>query len=173
MAQKFRKIGVITSGGDAPGMNAAVRAITRAANARGVRVMGIYGGYRGMIHDEMIELTDREVSNKIQLSGTILYSDRCLRFKDPEGMKEALENCKEKEIDVIKKLVDEVYKPTIEDLKDGRLVTSGGRVLGVTATADTLGEAVAEAYETAGLIDFENAYYRHDIGERALSALEG
>ncbi len=99
MAQKFRKIGVITSGGDAPGMNAAIRAITRAANARGVRVMGIYGGYRGMIHDEMIELTDREVSNKIQLSGTILYSDRCLEFKEEAGMQKAIAVLRKHEID--------------------------------------------------------------------------
>ena len=63
MEKKFRKIGVLTSGGDAPGMNAAVRAVARTANARGVEVVGIYGGYRGMIHDEMIDLTNRAVSN--------------------------------------------------------------------------------------------------------------
>ncbi len=99
MEQKFRKIGVLTSGGDAPGMNAAVRAVTRAANARGVKVMGIIGGYRGMIHDEMIELTNREVSGKIQLSGTFLYSDRCLEFKEEAGMQKAIETLKKHEID--------------------------------------------------------------------------
>ncbi len=95
----FRKIGVLTSGGDAPGMNAAVRAITRAANAKGVKVMGIIGGYRGMIHDEMIELTDRAVSNKIMLSGTFLYSDRCLEFKEEAGMQKAIATLKKHEID--------------------------------------------------------------------------
>ena len=99
MAQKFRKIGVLTSGGDAPGMNAAVRAVTRAANARGVEVVGIYGGYRGLIHDEMIDLTNREVSNKINLSGTFLYSDRCLEFKEEAGMQKAIETLKRHEID--------------------------------------------------------------------------
>lgn len=99
MEQKFRKIGVLTSGGDAPGMNAAVRAVTRAANARGVKVMGIYGGYRGMIHDEMIELTNREVSNIIQLSGTFIYSDRCLEFKEEAGMQKAIAILKKHEID--------------------------------------------------------------------------
>ena len=99
MAQKFRKIGVLTSGGDAPGMNAAVRAVTRAANARGVEVVGIYGGYRGMIYDEMIDLTNREVSNKINLSGTFLYSDRCLEFKEEEGMQKAIANLKKHNID--------------------------------------------------------------------------
>ena len=99
MAQKFRKIGVLTSGGDAPGMNAAVRAVTRAANERGVQVVGILGGYRGMIHDEMIDLSNRDVSNKIQLGGTFLYSDRCLEFKEEWGMKKAIENLRKHEID--------------------------------------------------------------------------
>ena len=99
MATKFRKIGVLTSGGDAPGMNAAVRAVTRAALARGVEVMGIYGGYRGMIDDDMIPLTAREVSNKISLGGTFLYSDRCLEFKEEEGMQKAIATLKRHEID--------------------------------------------------------------------------
>lgn len=99
MAQKFRKIGVLTSGGDAPGMNAAVRAVTRAATAQGVEVMGILGGYRGMIYDEMIELTNREVSNKIKLSGTFIYSDRCLEFKEEAGMQKAIATLKKHEID--------------------------------------------------------------------------
>ncbi|MBR7032031.1 MAG: ATP-dependent 6-phosphofructokinase [Clostridia bacterium] len=99
MAEKFRKIGVLTSGGDAPGMNAAVRAVAREALAHGVEVMGIYGGYRGMIYDEMIELTSREVSNKITLGGTFLYSDRCLEFKEEEGMRKAIETLKRHEID--------------------------------------------------------------------------
>ncbi len=99
MANKFRKIAVLTSGGDAPGMSAAVRAVTRAALARGVQVMGIYGGYRGMIDDDMIELTSREVSNKITLGGTFLYSDRCLEFKEEAGMQKAIATLKKHEID--------------------------------------------------------------------------
>lgn len=99
MAKKFRKIGVLTSGGDAPGMNAAVRAVTRAALARGVEVMGIYGGYRGMIDDDMIALTAREVSNKITLGGTFLYSDRCLEFKEESGMQKAIATLKRHDID--------------------------------------------------------------------------
>ena len=99
MAAKFRKIGVLTSGGDSPGMNAAVRAVAREALSHGVEVMGIYGGYRGMIYDEMIELTSREVSNKITLGGTFLYSDRCLEFKEEEGLRKAIETLKRHEID--------------------------------------------------------------------------
>ena len=101
MGNKFRKIGVLTSGGDAPGMNAAVRAVTRSALARGVEVMGIYGGYRGLIYDDMIELKARNVSNIIWRGGTFLYSDRCLEFKTEEGMQKAIENCKKHGIDGI------------------------------------------------------------------------
>ena len=101
MGNKFRKIGVLTSGGDAPGMNAAVRAVTRTALARGVEVMGIYGGYRGLIHDDMIELKARNVSNIIWRGGTFLFSDRCLEFKTEEGMQKAIENCKKHDIDGI------------------------------------------------------------------------
>lgn len=99
MDQKFKKIGVLTSGGDAPGMNAAVRAVTRAANAKGVEVVGFIGGYRGMIYDETVNLTNREVSNKINLSGTFLYSDRCLEFKEEEGMQKAIATLKKHGID--------------------------------------------------------------------------
>ncbi len=101
MEKKFRKIGVLTSGGDAPGMNAAVRAVTRTARARGVEVVGIMGGYRGLIHDEIIDLTNRDVSNKINLSGTFLYSDRCLEFKEEAGMQKAIETIKRHGIDGI------------------------------------------------------------------------
>jgi len=99
MAQKFKKIAVLTSGGDAPGMNAAVRAVTRTALAQGVEVVGILGGYRGMIYDEMIPLTSGAVSNKIQLSGTFLYSDRCVEFKEEAGMQKAIATLKKHEIE--------------------------------------------------------------------------
>ncbi len=101
MEKKFKRIGVLTSGGDAPGMNAAVRAVTRAALARGVEVMGIYGGYSGLIHDKMINLSARNVSNIISRGGTFLYSDRCVEFKTEEGMQKAVETCKKNGIDGI------------------------------------------------------------------------
>lgn len=95
MAQKaFKRIGVLTSGGDSPGMNAAVRAVTRSALAKGVEVMGIYKGYTGLIQDEMKLFTARDVSNIINRGGTILYSDRCLEFKTEEGMQKAIATCK-------------------------------------------------------------------------------
>ncbi len=99
--EKFRRIGVLTSGGDAPGMNAAIRAITRRALANGIEVMGIIGGYSGLIHDKMIPLTARRVSGIINLGGTTLYSDRCLEFKTEEGMQKAIDTCKRNNIDAI------------------------------------------------------------------------
>ena len=77
----FRKIGVLTSGGDAPGMNSAIRAITRSALARGVEVVGIYKGYTGLISGELRDLTAAEVEHIGSTGGTMLYSDRCPEFK--------------------------------------------------------------------------------------------
>ncbi len=101
MAKNFRRIGVLTSGGDAPGMNAAVRAVTRAAIDKGVEVVGIYEGYKGLIHDNMKVFRDTDVSNIINIAGTSLYSDRCLEFKTEEGMQKAIATCRENQIDGI------------------------------------------------------------------------
>ena len=98
---KFRRIGVLTSGGDAPGMNNAVRAVTRAAIAGGVEVIGINGGYSGLVNDNVRLLTARDVSNVVTHGGTMLYSDRCNEFKTEEGMQKAVETCKKYEIDGI------------------------------------------------------------------------
>lgn len=99
--KQFRKIGVLTSGGDAPGMNAAVRAVVRTALARGVEVYGIYRGYSGLIDKDVRPLGLRDVSNIVNKGGTFLYSDRCLEFKTEEGMAKAVATCKELGIDGI------------------------------------------------------------------------
>ena len=99
--EKFRRIGVLTSGGDAPGMNAAIRAVTRAAFDRGVEVMGIYRGYSGLIDGDIKPLGLRDVSNIINHGGTILYSDRCPEFKTEEGMQKAIATCRAFHIDGI------------------------------------------------------------------------
>lgn len=99
MEKKFRKIAVLTSGGDAPGMNAAVRAVVNCAIANGVEVYGLMRGYSGLLEDDMKILSSRDVANIAGEGGTILYSDRCLRFKEPEGMADALKNCEKNEID--------------------------------------------------------------------------
>lgn len=97
----FRRIGVLTSGGDAPGMNNAVRAVVRTAIANGIEVVGINGGYRGLVHDDVRILSARDVSNIVKDGGTMLYSDRCLEFKEEAGMQAAVATCKKYEIDGI------------------------------------------------------------------------
>ena len=99
--KKFKRIGVLTSGGDAPGMNAAVRAVVRTALSHNVEVMGIYRGYSGLIDGDIRKLDYRDVSNIINKGGTVLYSDRCPEFATPEGMAKAVETCREFGIDGI------------------------------------------------------------------------
>ena len=98
---KFKKIGILTSGGDAPGMNAIIRAVTRKALEQNVEVVGIIGGYRGLLEENLIPLTSISVSNIITHGGTILYSDRCLEFKTEEGMQKAIATCRKHSIDAI------------------------------------------------------------------------
>lgn len=81
----IKSIGILTSGGDAPGMNAAIRAVTRAAIFAEFKVYGIYRGYRGLITDEIQEFTTQNVSNIIQRGGTILKTARCQEWTTKEG----------------------------------------------------------------------------------------
>ena len=100
--ENFRRIGILTSGGDAPGMNAAIRAAARAALARGVEVYGIYEGYQGLIDGNMkLYTSPRELCNIINRSGTYLYTARCDEFKTEEGMAKAIATCKKNNIDSI------------------------------------------------------------------------
>ena len=99
--KKFKNIAVLTSGGDAPGMNAAVRAVVRTAISHNVNVMGIFRGYSGLIDGDIRPLNLRDVSNVINKGGTVLYSDRCPEFQTPEGMAKAVETCKTLGIDGI------------------------------------------------------------------------
>lgn len=88
-----KKIGILTSGGDAPGMNAAIRAVARAALKKGFEVVGIKRGYNGLINGDMVELTERSVSDIIQRGGTMLYTARCLEFKEEAGLQKAKKTC--------------------------------------------------------------------------------
>lgn len=99
--QKFRKIGILTSGGDAPGMNACVKAAVHRAAELGIDVIGINGGYAGLINDDLVELTERKVSDIAGESGTILYSSRCPEFKTEEGMQTAIATCRRNSIDAL------------------------------------------------------------------------
>jgi 6-phosphofructokinase 1 len=96
--QKVTKIGVLTSGGDAPGMNAAVRAVVRTGIYNGLEVFGIMRGYSGMIEDDIVKMESRSVANIIQRGGTILKTARCKEFFSPEGRKKAYENLKKRGI---------------------------------------------------------------------------
>lgn len=101
MEMKFKKIGVLTSGGDAPGMNAVIKAVTCAAIDHGVEVVGILGGYSGLINDRVRPLTEIDVADIISKGGTMLFSDRCDEFKTEEGMQKAIATCKKHNIDGI------------------------------------------------------------------------
>ncbi len=99
MGKTVKTIGVLTSGGDAPGMNAAVRSVVRTAIFNGIRVIGIRRGYNGLLNGDMFEMNLRSVSDIIQRGGTILYTARCLEFKEPAGVEKAKNICIESGID--------------------------------------------------------------------------
>ncbi len=101
MKYEIKCVGVLTSGGDAPGMNAAIRAVTRTAIFNGIRVKAIYRGYKGLITNEIVEFQTQNVSNIIQQGGTILKTARCMEFMTPEGRKLAYENMRNAEIDAL------------------------------------------------------------------------
>ena len=98
---KINCIGILTSGGDAPGMNAAIRAVTRAGIAAGLKVKGIYRGYEGLINNEIQDFTTENVSKIIQRGGTILKTARSKDFLTPEGRKKAYDNMVEQGIDAL------------------------------------------------------------------------
>ncbi|WP_378175279.1 6-phosphofructokinase [Aquimarina sp. SS2-1] len=101
MAKQIRTIGVMTSGGDSPGMNAAIRAVARACAYYNVKCIGFYRGYQGMIENDHCELNARSVRNIISSGGTILKSARSKDFRTPEGRKKAAENLKKAEVDAM------------------------------------------------------------------------
>ena len=99
MAKEIKTIGVLTSGGDAPGMNAAIRAVVRRALANGVRVKGIKKGYQGLMNEEIIDLERWYISDTIQRGGTILGTARCSEMRTEEGQQRAVQTCRKFGID--------------------------------------------------------------------------
>ncbi len=99
MAKKINTIGILTSGGDAPGMNAAIRAVVRRAISNGKKVKGILKGYQGLLNEEIIDMTPRSVSDIIQKGGTILRTARCEEFKTKEGQELGASMCRKHKID--------------------------------------------------------------------------
>ncbi len=100
-AKEIKTIGVLTSGGDAPGMNAAIRAVVREGLSRGKKVKGIHRGYSGLLQGEIEDMTARSVSDTIQKGGTILQTARCLEFQTPEGQQLGADMCKKFGIDAV------------------------------------------------------------------------
>ena len=98
---KIRCIGILTSGGDAPGMNAAIRAVTRSGICNGFKMKGIYRGYDGLINDEVKLFTTEDVSNIIQTGGTMLRTARSKEFETPAGRKKAYETLRKEAIDAL------------------------------------------------------------------------
>ena len=99
MKKKVSKIGILSSGGDSPGMNAAIRAVVRTGIYHGLEVFGIMRGYTGMVEDDIMKMESRSVANIIQRGGTILKTARCKEFFEYEGRKKAYENLKKRGID--------------------------------------------------------------------------
>ncbi len=101
MAKQVKTIGVLTSGGDAPGMNAAIRAIVRTAIHKGLEVKGIMRGYAGLLQEEIVDMNSTSVSDIIHRGGTVLYTARCQEFTTAEGQKKGAEICRKHNIDGI------------------------------------------------------------------------
>ena len=106
MANKeIKTIGVLTSGGDAPGMNAAIRAVVRRACYNGKKVKGIRRGYQGLLEEDIIDMQPSDVSDTIERGGTILYTARCAEFVTKEGQQRGIEICKKHGMDLTDKRI--------------------------------------------------------------------
>ena len=161
MAQ-IKSIGILTSGGDAPGMNAAIRAVTRTAIYNNYRVMGIKRGYYGLVYNEIEEFSSKSVSNIVQLGGTILKTARCKEFATPEGRKRAYENMQRAGIDALvviggdgsltgARIFAEEYDIPIVGLPGTIDNDLGGtdRTIGYDTALNTIVEAVDKIRDTA------------------------
>ena len=128
---EIKTIGILTSGGDAPGMNAAIRAAVRTAIAKGMQVKGIKRGYQGLLAEEIIDMSKRDVSDIIQRGGTVLGTARCPEFIKLEGQIKAAEICRRHRIDAIIAIGgDGTYRGALDLVKQGILA------VGIPATID-------------------------------------
>ena len=142
----MKTIGVLTSGGDAPGMNAAIRAVVRTACESGMRVMGIRRGYKGLVEGDMYEMNLRSVSDIIHRGGTMLYSERCKEYNSKEGVAKAAKYCRDKGIDGIVAIGGDGTFRGANDLSN-----SGIPCIGVTGTIDNdiTASDITVGYDTA------------------------
>ena len=131
MANELKTIGVLTSGGDAPGMNAAIRAVVRTAIHAGLNVKGIKRGFSGLLEEEIVDMDSRSVADIISRGGTILYTARCQEMKTKEGQKKAADICRKHGIDAVVVIGgDGSFKGAAE------LADNGIRTIGVPGTID-------------------------------------
>ena len=131
MAKHVKTIGVLTSGGDAPGMNAAIRAVVRTAISKGMKVKGIMRGYAGLLQEEIVDMSSTDVSNIIFRGGTILYTARCMEFVTAEGQQQGAEICHKHGIDGIVVIGgDGSFRGA------GKLAALGVNTIGVPGTID-------------------------------------
>ena len=131
MAKQVKTIGVLTSGGDAPGMNAAIRAVFRTAISKCMKVKGIMRGYAGLLQEEIVDMSSTDVSNIIFRGGTILYTARCMEFVTPEGQEQGAEICRKHGIDGIVVIGgDGSFRGA------GKLAALGVNTIGVPGTID-------------------------------------
>lgn len=128
---EIKTIGVLTSGGDAPGMNAAIRAVARTAAYHGITCLGIRRGYNGLINGDVVELNARSVNGIISKGGTMLFTARCPEFMTPEGIKKGADTCKYLGIDGIVTIGGD---GTFRGARD--LAANGVHTIGVPATID-------------------------------------
>lgn len=131
MADSVKTIGVLTSGGDAPGMNAAIRAVVRSGLSQGLKVKGIYRGYAGLLNEEIEDMNAHSVSDIIERGGTVLYTARCMEFVTPEGQQKGAEICRKHGIDGLVVIGgDGSYKGA------GKLAALGINTIGLPGTID-------------------------------------
>lgn len=128
----IKRIGILTSGGDAPGMNAAIRSVVRSASSHGVEVLGIRRGYTGLINNDMIELHNKGVGPLMNRGGTFLFTARSEEFMTPEGRKKAYENYKARGLDALVAIGGDGTFRGLKDLTDEYPVN----VVGIPATID-------------------------------------
>jgi len=131
MSKEINTIAVLTSGGDAPGMNAAIRAVVRKAISSGKKVVGIQRGYKGLLEEEIFEMSPRDVSDSIQKGGTILRTARCEEFMTEEGQQKGAEICRKHGIDGLVAIGgDGTYRGA------QKLASLGVNTIGVPGTID-------------------------------------
>ena len=140
-----KRIGVLTSGGDAPGMNAAVRAVVRTCLYHGIEVYGIRRGWNGLIHGDIIKMDASSVSRTINRGGTILYTARSKEFMTEEGQKRALEELKQKQSRSIKRFDERIICEPRVVVSDG-FATYGGRTIKARGCSETWSGTYTSSY---------------------------